>query len=98
MKKFWLILLAVFACISGAEAAGLQAEVDRNILPQGETFVLSIKYDGGKTNQQPDFSVLEKDFSIFSMGTSFFFYYINGKISQSQEWQLVLMPRATGQI
>lgn len=98
MKKFWLILLAVFACISGAEAAGLQAEVDRNILPQGETFVLSIKYDGGKTNQQPDFSVLEKDFSIFSMGTSFQHNYINGKISQSQEWQLVLMPRATGKI
>lgn len=98
MKKFCLIIMAILAWTAPAMAAGLVAEADRTIIPQGETFTLSIKYDGGKTNQQPDFAPLESDFSIFSMGTAFQHNFINGKMSQSQEWQLLLMPKKTGKI
>ena len=98
MKKLAFIIMMVLVGAVPAMAAGLTAEADRTIIPQGETFTLSIKYDGKKTNQQPDFSPLESDFSIFSMGTAFQHNFINGKMSQSQEWQLLLMPKKTGKI
>lgn len=98
MKKFWMIVALSLIMWAETASAALVASVDRKLIPQGETVILTLKYDGGKTNQQPDFMPLQKDFSIFSTGTAFQHNFINGKTTQSQEWQLMLMPRGIGKI
>ena len=98
MKKLYLFFALLMLAAAPVSAAGLTASVDKSELPQGETLTLTLTYDGGQTNEQPQLDVLNRDFNIFSVGSSFQHNYINGKISQKQQWQAVLMPKREGEL
>ncbi len=99
MKKFWSILVGVQVLLSaGAHAQTLQATVNRTEIPQGETFVLTLETDDEKTSGSPDLSVLDKDFTIYSVGNAFQSSYVNGVATHTRQWQVVLMPKNAGQI
>ena len=98
MKKLYLFFALLILAAAPVSAAGLTASVDKSELPQGETLTLTLTYDGGQTNEQPQLDVLNRDFNIFSVGSSFQHNYINGKISQKQQWQAVLMPKREGEL
>lgn len=83
---------------SNVWAEELKAYANRTEVPQGETFILTLETDDDKTSASPDLSVLEKDFTVYSVGNAFQSSYVNGKTSHSRQWQIVLMPKNSGKI
>lgn len=98
MKKLLLSFVLCVFLVAEAQAQSLRASVNRTTLPEGETLVLNVDYDGKDTNEKPDFSALEQNFKIYSQGQSFLTNIINGKMSQTRQWNLVLIPKLKGQI
>ena len=98
MKKFIFALL--FSLIFGinARAQTFEATVNRNPVPQGEAFVLSLELKDGQTNMTPDLSVLNKDFQVYSVGNATNIQVINGKRSESRQWDISLIATQTGEV
>ena len=83
---------------NAAWAQTFTAAVNRTEVPQGETFVLTLELVDGQDNGNPDLSVLDKDFIVYSVGSGYNFNYVNGVSSKSRQWQIALMPKNAGQI
>lgn len=98
MKKFAFILGLCLLFAAGASAQTFEAKVNRADVPEGETFLLSVELEGAKTNNTPDFGVLNKDFTVYSVSNAYRTNIINGQVSQSQQWNLVLMPNRSGKL
>ena len=98
MKKIVLALALLILTTFSAFAQTLEAKVNRNNVPNGETFLLTIELKNGRTNQTPDFSVLNQNFTTYSVATSYRTNIINGNAQQSQQWNLILMPNSNGKL
>lgn len=98
MKKFAFVLGLCLLWAAKLPAQSLEAKVNRTEIPEGETFLLSVELEGGKTDSAPDFSVLEPDFTVYSVSNAYRTNIINGQVSQSQQWNLVLMPNKNGKL
>lgn len=98
MKKFMVIAGLCWLWTTNLAAQMLEAKVNRDTLPEGETFLLSVELKDAKTNDTPDFSVLNQDFTVYSVANSYRTNIINGKVNQSQQWNLVLMPNKGGKL
>ncbi|MGS0496247.1 BatD family protein [Pseudoalteromonas mariniglutinosa] len=74
----------------------LQASVDKNPVLAGEFFMLSISADDNIKDDQPDTSVLLKDFVVGRTTVSTRTNIINGSISKQTNWSVKLMTRDAG--
>lgn len=95
MKKLILTLFLSLTVWTEAWAQNLTARVNRSEVPEGETILLTLDYDGSATNAVPDLNVLDKDFTIYSVSNSFRSNYVNGVTTQTRQWQIGLMPKAS---
>ena len=77
-------------------AAGFEAQVSATTVPEGESFQLYLRQDGGGEN--PDVSVLEKDFLIVGQRKSYKSTFINGRAQSYNENVLTLIPKTTGEV
>ena len=93
---FFMFSLCLFAGISRAD--DFTAEVENNQVVAGEPFVLTLTYSGNEKNIQPDLSVLQNDFQIYSNGSSVQTSYINGVMTQQLSWALGLVTLKDGDI
>lgn len=98
MKKLFLTLVIGLVFSSQVMAQSLVAKVNRTEVPVGETFLLTLDYDGGNTSETPNFNALDNDFTIYSVSNSFQSRFINGVSSQLRQWQVMLMPKSEGEI
>ena len=98
MLKYLLsVIYFMMLFTSVARADELTADLSRNKVPLGETFELTLTYNGqGANNAQPDFSVLRQNFDIYSNSTSLQTSFINGQGSVQRQWKIGLMPKQTG--
>ena len=65
MKKFILNLIGLcFLSITSAQAQSFEAVVNRNTIPEGETFVLTLELSDAKTANTPDLSALLEVFFL----------------------------------
>ena len=68
MNKIGLILLSLHLLwASETFAQTFQATVNRNEVPQGETFLLTLETDDAQNKATPDLSVLNKDFDVYDL-------------------------------
>lgn len=74
----------------------LQASVDKNPVLAGEFFMLTISADDTIKNDQPDTSVLLKDFVVGPTSVSTRTNIVNGSISKQTNWSIKLMTRNAG--
>lgn len=96
MKKIFLSLIIGLMLTTQAMAQVLTAKVNRSEIPEGETFLLTLDYEGGKDSSVPDLNVLDQDFVIYSVSNSYSTSYTNGVTSQMRQWQIALMPKTIG--
>ncbi len=97
LKK--IIICAIFIFASNlANAQSFDARVNRSSIPQGETFLLTLELNNARTQNTPDFAPLQTDFKIFSVSNTYKSNIINGQTTQSQQWNLVLMPYNKGKV
>lgn len=98
MKKLFLILGLCFLIFGNAAAQTFEAKVNRSSLPEGETFLLTVELEGATSNKTPDFEALNDDFTIYSVANAYRTNIINGNVSTSQQWNLVMMPNRVGKL
>lgn len=99
MKKIAFITLVSFLKVSALSAETLTASVDSSEVPMGEVFNLNLSYDGKNgTLLQPDLSVLQNDFNIYSTSSSSQISYINGQSSEQRDWDIGLLPKHEGNV
>jgi hypothetical protein len=82
---------------AGAFAAGLDAQLDRARLVEGDTLVLTLSAAGGGS-ETLDLSPLQEDFDLLDQNQSSRMSIINGESSSSRVWQLLLAPKRTGKL
>ena len=92
-----LLLITSLLCSLPAFAVGLQASLDRSHIVEGETVMLRLSVPG-QLGTTPDLSPLMQDFEILDRSQSTRMQVINGYASSSQEWQLILGPKRTGNL
>lgn len=98
MKLFIKIILSILLLVSfTTHAADIQVRVDRTQIETNETFTLTFESSEG-TDDDPDFSPLEKDFKILNQGTSSNISIINGEYTRSKKWNVSLIALRNGTI
>ncbi len=98
MRKIFLIALICCFLSIKSWAQSFEATVNRTTVPEGETFVLTLDLKDIDSNASPDLSGLSKDFTTFSVSNGYRTNIINGNVSKSRQWNLVLMPNQTGSL
>lgn len=98
MKKFIYVWLFALIFSLPAQAQKLEATVNRNPVPQGEAFILSLTLKDARSTLSPNLQPLEKDFNIYSIQNATNISYINGQQSQEQEWNVGLIALKPGKI
>ncbi len=86
----FVLLLTPLASLSAF--AKVSATVDRAIIEEGETFILTIKSDG----DSPELDVLSKDFTVLGTSQSSKMSFVNGSFSSEKEWIVNLSPKKQG--
>jgi BatD DUF11 like domain len=77
--------------------AALQAYVDRNPVPEDESFTLTLE-TGSDVNGSPDLSVLRQDFDVQGQGKSSSIVIDNGAMTRKTQWRISLMAKHSGQL
>ena len=94
MKKLFLFFCLIF--FSAPAFADFKATVSRTTMPEGESFQLYLRQNGDA--EQPDVSVLNKDFTVVGQRKSYKTSIVNGKAEKYNENILTLIPKKTGTV
>jgi len=92
-----LLVLAIGAAPGQALAQHFNAHIDRTQIAEGESVTLRLSASGD-TQGSPDLGPLSGDFDILSQSQGTQLNIINGRSSSTREWQLVLLPRRSGEL
>lgn len=92
-----LCLLLLFS-FSPAQAASLQASLDRNPISIQETVTLTVQAEEADPDGSPDFSGLEQDFEILSTSRSTQIQASFTSSTKVTQWQLILAPKRDGEL
>ncbi|MBQ8677994.1 MAG: protein BatD [Alphaproteobacteria bacterium] len=98
MKKILCGLLINLILIATASGQSFEAYVNRNPSPEGEAVVLTLELKDVDTSQTPDFKSLSQDFTVMSVTNGYHTNIINGNVSRSRQWNLVMIPNHSGDI
>jgi len=80
---------------AGAAQAAVTATVDRDRIEANESFTLKITVDS-TSGDTPDLSVLDDDFEIGQTSQLSEAHIVNGQVTRSMSWSIVLSPRRAG--
>ena len=94
MRKLIIVLILAFCQLAHAE---ILVSVDRDPVVADESFQLIFESDEN-INDTPDFSPLNKSFTVLNSSTSNNTQIINGKVSHSQKWILTVLANKTGML
>ncbi len=83
--------------VANGWASTITATVDRDPVRLDESFTLVFDAEGS-VDADPDFRSLERDFDILHRSQSTNMSFINGQISNTKQWTLVLMPKRLGEL
>jgi hypothetical protein len=92
-----LLLLCQALTVETALAATIKASIDRNPVNFDESFQLIFSADT-TPDGEPDFSPLDDDFEILSQSSSNNISLINGKMTRSMRWTLIVMAKRPGDL
>jgi hypothetical protein len=88
----WVMLLVLLAPL--AQAATVQAFLDRDHVSLGDTVTLNIQSTGSLGD--PDLSPLQKDFDVLGTSRSRSVQIVNGKTTSTEQVGVALKPRHAG--
>ena len=96
----WLLLLLLgllTAIPTLVLAAGLEAQVDRTRLAEGESLLLTLSGPGDVWGT-PDTGPLARDFGVQNQGQGTSTVMSNGRVTTTREWRFLLTPKASGRL
>ncbi len=95
----WIMALWVvfFLIVEPVFAAQVTAVADRDRIGLGESLNLELRV-AGKADDDPDLSVVERDWDILNQSSSSQMQIVNGHMSRSKVISLTLMPKRSGDL
>ncbi len=81
--------------LATAASATVTASIDRDRIESNESFTLKITVDS-TADLAPDLAVLEQDFEVGQTSQLTEAHIVNGAVSRSVSWSVVLTPRRAG--
>ena len=96
MSKFFAVFLFALFIAFPSYAENFTAKVNRNHVPLGETFILTLQYDGAPGTSEPDLTPLKNDFNIYSVGREYQSSSVNGVTNHAYLWNVALSPKVDG--
>ncbi|MCF6323882.1 MAG: BatD family protein [Gammaproteobacteria bacterium] len=94
--RWWLCGVVMLLALP-SWAATITVKSDRNPVAMNESFRLVFEADG-RVDDDPDFKALEQSFDIKSKSQGTTMQIVNGSVSQTRQWTLVLMPKRSGRL
>jgi len=94
-QLFYFFLFSL--SVNFLQAANIRAKVDALTVNMSETFTLTLSADE-QPDEQPDLSVLKKDFEVLGSSQNSSFSSINGVSSNSINWEITLLAKHEGGI
>ena len=91
------LIIWLFLPVSAVNAATISVKTDRDPVLQNESFMILFESEGS-LDDDPDFAPLEQDFQILSRQNSTNMSIMNGRISNTHTWQLMVLARRTGRL
>ncbi len=97
VRHFFILCTLLLSLAQPLLAADVTAIADRDRIGTGESINLELRVEG-KSSDDPDLSVLDRDWDILSRSSSSQTQIINGHLSRSKSINLTLMPKRSGEI
>ncbi len=88
-------IVVALSFVAGITQAAVVASVDRDRIESNESFTLKVTVDS-TSGDAPDLSVLDDDFEIGQTSQLSEAHIVNGQVSRSMSWSIVLSPRRAG--
>ena len=98
MVKHLLLFLGLSLFISTGWAVQFESSVDRTSIGEGESLTLTVRYNSNLLADDPDFSPLKQQFSIYNQQRKSSFQFINGQSESWTVWTLTLIPKRKGNL
>lgn len=89
-----VLIMSIFC--SFTTAATVTAKLSENSVVENQVVQLTIRTDFADTGNGPDFSILEKDFTILNQSQSSQFSFNLGASQSRKYWIVSLMPKSAG--
>lgn len=90
------LLLAMIT--SHAFAVTFEASVDRTNIGEGESLLLTLRYNSNLLSDEPDLTPLEQQFTVANRQRKNSFQYINGRSESWTIWTITLIPKSKGNL
>lgn len=81
-----------------AEAASLQATVDRNPITENDSVRLTLTANNYDNDLNPDLTAVRELFDVLSTSQSNQMSYINGRMNSSKQLHIILAPKQAGSL
>jgi hypothetical protein len=91
------LCLALLSILPFSVNAKLTQSIDRTEIHAGESFLLTLQVDED-TGEQPDLSLIPKEFTIISNSQYQQMSYVNGRSSIIKGWKIKLSTLSTGRV
>jgi len=98
MVKHVLFLLFICVFTNTSWAVSFDASVDRTTIGEGESLLLTVRYNSNVLSGEPNFSALRQQFEIINQQRKNSFEYINGQSNSWTIWTLTLTPKRKGNL
>ena len=95
---FFIFLILIISSANAANNLAPRATVDRTVVTTGDSLTLTIRIDDTGSYDEPDYSLLQKDFDVYGSSQSSQHVINNGRIESWTEWQTTLTPKHSGQL
>ncbi len=93
----WWLCGAMLLLSQPVLAVTIKVQSDRNPVAMNESFRLTFEADGA-VDGDPDFKGLEQAFEILHQSQGTTMQIVNGQVSQTRQWTVVLMPKRSGRL
>jgi len=93
-----LLFLCLILSVTSSWAVKFESSVDRSQISDGESLVLTVRYNNNVLTGNPDFSPLKQQFEIINQQRKSSFQFINGQSNSWTIWTLHLMPKRLGNL
>lgn len=75
-----------------------ESTVDRTQVSEGESIVLTVRYNSNVFSGDPDFTPLQQQFDVISKNRKNNFQFINGKSDSWTIWTVAIIPKRKGNL
>lgn len=94
-----LIFIVFFSLLASQSfAVAFEANVDRANIGEGESLILTLRYNSNVFSGDPDLSPLEQQFTVINQQRKNSFQYIDGKSESWTVWTITLTPKRKGNL